>query len=78
MATTKTAKSGNLKDRIILALICFFFGWLGIDKLYVGGLKVWKVALIKFALMFFIVGEIWNIFDIVCALLGKYKINPIK
>lgn len=73
MANTKS--TGN---RIILFLLCFFLGWLGIDKLYAGGTKVWKVALVKFLLMFLIIGVIWNIYDMICALLGIYKINPLN
>lgn len=61
---------------IPLLLIIFFLGWLGIDKLYKGG--SWKLAAVKFLLNFVIVGVIWNIYDFVTALLGKYKLNPLK
>ena len=66
----------NIGGRIVLFLICLFLGWLGIDKLYMQG--GWKIALVKFLLMFTIIGEIWNIYDMVCALLGRYKVNPLK
>lgn len=82
----------SLTGRIILFLICLFLGWLGIDKLYMGG--SWKIALVKFLFccplvfsflgnlwflgLIGLVGAIWNIFDMICALLGKYKLNPIK
>ena len=63
------------KDNLILFLICLFLGWFGIDKLYKGDVKLF---VIKLLLNFVIVGEIWNIYDIVCAALGKYKLNPLK
>ena len=62
--------------RIVLFLICLFLGWLGIDKLYMKG--SWKIALVKFLLNFLIIGEIWNIDDMICALLGCYKLNPLE
>lgn len=62
--------------RIVLFLICLFLGWLGIDKLYMKG--SWKIALVKFLLNFLIIGEIWNIYDMVCALIGRYKLNPLE
>lgn len=61
---------------IPLLLIIFFLGWLGIDKLYKGG--TWKLALVKFLLSFVVVGLIWNIYDFVTAVLGNYKLNPLK
>lgn len=63
------------KDNLILFLICLFLGWLGIDKLYKGDVKLF---VIKLLLNFVLIGEIWNIYDIVCAALGKYKLNPLK
>lgn len=72
------ASNKSTVNRIILFLLCFFLGWLGIDKLYAGGTKVWKVALVKFLLMFLIIGVIWNIYDMICAIIGRYKINPLN
>lgn len=63
------------KDNLILFLICLFLGWFGIDKLYKGDVKLF---VIKFLLNFLFIGEIWNIYDIICAALGKYKLNPLK
>lgn len=63
------------KDNLILFLICLFLGWFGIDKLYKGDVKLF---VIKLLLNFIIIGEIWNIYDIVCSALGKYKLNPLK
>ena len=74
-SSTKT--TGKTKN-IILFLVCLFIGWLGLDKLYMGGKKAWKIALVKFLLMLVGVGEIWNIYDIICAAIGKYKLNPLQ
>ena len=63
------------KGGIVLFLICLFLGWLGIDKLYMGDVKLF---VIKLLLNIVIVGEIWNIYDIICSLLGCYKLNPLK
>ena len=49
----------NIGGRIILFLICLFFGWLGIDKIYMKG--SYKIALVKFLLNFLVIGEILNI-----------------
>lgn len=70
--------TNNGKNKWIILLFCFFLGWFGIDKLYVGGGTAWKIALIKFALCFVVVGVIWNFYDMVCAILGKYELNPIN
>ena len=37
-----------------------------------------KLFVIKLLLNFVLIGEIWNIYDIVCAALGKYKLKPTK
>ena len=71
----KKSQSG-IGERIVLFLICLFLGWLGIDKLYMKG--GWKIALVKFLLMFCLIGEIWNLYDMICALLGRYKLNPLN
>ena len=63
------------KDGIVLFLICLFLGWFGIDKLYMGDVKLF---VIKLLLNLCLVGEIWNIYDIVCSILGSYKLNPLK
>lgn len=74
MAKKKSSQS-SAGARIVLFLICFFFGWLGLDKLYMKG--SWKIALVKFLLNFLVIGEIWNIYDMICALVGRYKLNPL-
>lgn len=69
------AKSKSTGNRVVLFLICLFLGWFGIDKLYMKG--TWKLALVKFLLNFLIIGEIWNIYDMICACMGRYKLNPL-
>lgn len=68
------AKNKSGFDAVLL-IILIFLGWFGIDKLYKGN---WKLCLIKFVLQFVVVGIIWNIYDIVCVCVGKYKLNPLK
>lgn len=68
-------KSQSVGQRIVLFLICFFLGWLGVDKFYMGAPKV---GLVKILLTFIGVGFIWNIYDMICALIGRYKVNPLK
>lgn len=61
----------------VLLVIIFFLGWFGIDKFYAaksfrGG---WKFALVKFAYNIILIGVIWNIFDFIKALMGKYELD---
>ena len=60
---------------VVLFLVCLFLGWLGIDKIFKGSISLF---IIKLLLTFVAVGVIWNIYDIVCVCLGKYKLNPLK
>lgn len=64
-------KSGQ--GGILWALLCFFLGWFGVDKILKGRLMV---GLCKFLLNFLIIGEIWNIADIIMSLFNKYQIDP--
>ncbi len=68
-------KQGVKRFDLSLFLICLFLGWFGIDKLYKGNKKLF---LIKLLLNFVVVGEIWNIYDIICSCIGRYKLNPLK
>lgn len=63
------------ESRLVLFLICLFLGWFGIDKLYMGDVKLFVVKLL---LNFILVGAIWNIYDIITSALGTYKLNPLK
>lgn len=68
------AKNKNKYD-VVLLLILIFLGWVGIDKLYKGSVKLF---VIKLLLSFIVIGLIWNIYDIICWCLGKYKLNPLE
>ncbi len=65
----------NAKFDWVLFLIVLFFGWLGVDKFYK---KDCKMGVWKLLLNLVVVGEVWNIYDLVCVILGKYKVNPLK
>lgn len=56
-----------------LFLIVLFGGWLGLDKLYKKDVKMFVIKLISTIL---IVGILWNLYDIICVILNRYKINP--
>lgn len=60
-----------------LILILIFLGWFGIDKIYYkkSFRESWKFFLVKFLYNIIGVGEIWNIFDIVRALMGTYEFD---
>ena len=67
----KSKRSGG----IVLFLITLFLGWFGIDKLYMGSFKLF---IIKLLLNLCIIGEIWNIYDLICIIIGRYKLNPLN
>lgn len=58
-----------------LFLIVLFGGWFGLDKLY---MKNKKFFLYKLLLLFVGVGVLWNLYDLVCVLIGKYKVKPFS
>lgn len=60
---------------IVLFLITLFLGWFGLDKLFMGSVKLF---IVKFLLSFFLIGILWNLYDIFCAAFGTYKLNPLK
>lgn len=59
----------------VLFLVCLFLGWFGIDKLLRGSISIFIIKLFLFPL---VVGVIWNLYDIICVCLGRYKLNPFK
>ena len=56
-----------------LFFIVLFGGWFGLDKLYKGNKKMFLWKLISNLL---IVGVLWNLYDLVMVVLGKYQVNP--
>lgn len=58
-----------------LFLITLFLGWFGVDKLYK---KDKKMFVLKLVGLFVVVSIVWNLYDLVCIALNKYKVNPFK
>jgi hypothetical protein len=60
-----------------LILILIFLGWFGIDKIYAAKSfkKSWKFVLVKLLYNIIALGELWNIFDIIQAIRGKYELD---
>lgn len=58
-----------------LFLIVLFLGWLGIDKLYKKDVKMFVLKLISSLL---IVGVVWNLYDLICVIFNRYKVNPFE
>ena len=63
------------KFNFLLFIIVLLFGWFGIDKLY---FKNWRLCLVKLFTSLIVVGIIWNLYDLVCVILNRYKVNPLK
>ncbi|HEY8443235.1 MAG TPA: NINE protein [Clostridia bacterium] len=58
---------------ILLILLCLFpFGF---DKLYKGSVKFF---LLKFLLHWIGIGFIWWLYDLICAIIGRYRVNPFQ
>lgn len=66
-------------NKLALILIIIFLGWLGIDKLYYSrGTKLGVFYfLMKIVFMLIGVSFIWNILDLIFAILDQYKLNPV-
>lgn len=69
--------TGKKKADPVLLIILIFLGWFGIDKFYVAKSfkKGWKFMLVKFLYNVILIGVLWNIFDIVKAIQGKYELD---
>lgn len=78
VAIKKSAAAGNLggKDKITMALICFFLGGLGIHNFMMGETKkgVLKIVLSLCAGL----GGILALIDFIKILMDKYEVNPDK
>lgn len=59
------------KMDLILLVLCILP--LGFDKLYKGSVGMFAL---KFLLSFIGIGFIWWLFDLVCVIIGRYKVNP--
>lgn len=77
VAIKKTVK-GNLggQDKVTVALICFFFGGLGIHNFMMGETKK---GITRILLNFcFGIGSILALIDFIKILTDKYEVNPEK
>lgn len=75
VAVKKAASYGNY-DKIVIALVCFFLGGLGIHNFMLGETKK---GIVKIALsLCFGIGSILALIDFIKILMDKYEINPDK
>ena len=61
---------GPQKSKIVALLLCFFFGWLGAHRLYVG--KVGS-GIFQFILCCSLIGIIWVIIDFIAIICGGFS-----
>lgn len=74
VAVKKTAY-GNY-DKIVIALVCFFLGGIGIHNFMLGETKK---GVVKIVLSFcFGIGSILALIDFIKILMDKYEVNPEK
>ena len=72
----KKANDLNGKDKIIIALVCFFLGGIGIHNFMLGETKK---GIVKIILTFcFGIGSILALIDLIKILLDKYVVDPDK
>lgn len=75
VAIKKTANYGNY-DKVVIALVCFFLGGLGIHNFMLGETKK---GVVKIVLNFcFGIGSILALIDFIRILMDKYEVNPDK
>ena len=73
---TAPAKAGNLagKDKVTMALVCFFLGGLGIHNFMMGETKK---GVLKIVLSLCVgLGGILALIDFIKILMDKYEVNP--
>lgn len=79
LKSENSKNSGNYlngQDKIIMALVCFFLGGLGIHNFMMGETKK---GIMKIAGMFLCgIGVILSIIDLVKILMGTYVVDPNK
>ena len=75
VAIKNTAGYGNY-DKMVIALVCFFLGGLGIHNFMLGETKK---GIVKIVLSFcFGIGAILALIDFIKILMDKYEVNPNK
>ncbi len=70
------ASYGNY-DKIVIALVCFFLGYLGIHNFMLGETKKGIVKIVLFVLCAGF-GGILALIDFIKILMDKYEVNPDK
>lgn len=63
-------------DKVVIAVICFFFGGLGIHNFMLGETKKGVVKIV--ANLCFGLGAVLALIDFILILLDKYEVNPNK
>jgi len=56
-------------SRLMACLLCFFFGWFGIHRFYVGKIGTGFLQILTFGGFF----GIWPLIDLICILSGTFK-----
>ena len=64
-------KNASPKSRTIVAVLAFFFGWLGVHRFYVG--KIGTGILTILLTCCFGIGCIWALIDLIIILCGNFK-----
>ncbi len=76
VAVKKAGGDYGKYDKVVIALVCFFLGGLGIHNFMLGETKK---GIVKIVLNFcFGVGSILALIDFIRILMDKYEVNPEK
>lgn len=64
------------KDKLVMALICFFLGGIGIHNFVLGETKKGVVKIIAQVITCGVVGSVLALIDFIKILTDKYEVNP--
>ena len=59
----------STKSRLVALLLCFFFGWLGIHRFYVGKIGTGILTIVTLFGFF----GIWPLIDFIVIIIGGFK-----
>jgi TM2 domain-containing membrane protein YozV len=68
-ANVNTGKRVSPKNKWVALILCFFFGWLGIHRFYVGKVGTGILQIFTFGGFF----GIWVLIDFIVILLGSFR-----